>query len=126
MRIKDICSRVVVVAETGTDLREAARLMRDHHVGALVVVQGGNGGRRPIGIVTDQDLRNRVVAAGHGTDRPVSGIMSAPLVRINDRALLFEAARTLPVDGGDIREVQATITVAITLDADHAGLRITR
>lgn len=40
--------------------------------------------------------------------------------------LLFEAARNLPVDGGEIREVQTTITVAITLDADHAGLRITR
>ena len=37
MKIREICSRVVVVVEPHTDLREAARLMRDHHVGALVV-----------------------------------------------------------------------------------------
>jgi len=49
----------------------------------------------PIGIVTDQDLRNRVLAVGQPATLPVANIMSAPLVRIEDRALLFEAARIM-------------------------------
>lgn len=52
-----------------------------------------------IGIVTDRDLRTRVLAAGQDTARPVAAIMSAPLVRIADRALLFEAARAMREHG---------------------------
>ena len=56
MKIREICSRVVVVVEPHTDLREAARLMRDHHVGALVVIEKKEGLTRPVGIVTDRDI----------------------------------------------------------------------
>lgn len=39
---------------------DAARLMNDHHIGALVVVSSGG---RPVGIFTERDLLRRVVAA---------------------------------------------------------------
>ena len=39
--------------------------------------------------------------------------------------LLFEAARALPANG-DIRQVQASVTVTVTLDADNSALRISR
>jgi len=107
MHIKDICSRVVVVAETSTDLREAARLMRDHHVGALVVVDGSDGGRRPIGIVTDRDIVVAVVAAAEVQPEKltVGDVMSADLVVAGEDVGVFEAvdlmqdrgARRLPV-----------------------------
>jgi len=107
MRIKEICSRVVVVAEPSTDLREAARLMRDHHVGALVVVEGSNGGKRPIGIVTDRDIVVAVVAATGVQPETLSvgDVMTRNLVVAEESVGVFEAvdlmqdhgARRLPV-----------------------------
>ncbi|MHB1308058.1 MAG: DUF294 nucleotidyltransferase-like domain-containing protein [Limisphaerales bacterium] len=60
---------------------------------SAILVQAPTG--EAIGIVTDQDLRNRVLAVGQAATQPIATIMSAPLVRIGDRALLFEAARVM-------------------------------
>lgn len=115
MRIKEICSRVVVVAEPGTDLREAARLMRDHHVGALVVVEGSDGSKRPIGIVTDRDIVVAVVAATDVEPETltVGDVMSRNLVVAEESIGVFEAVdlmqdhgtRRLPVVGAEGRLV---------------------
>lgn len=93
MRIKEICSRVVVVAEPDTNLREAARLMRDHHVGSLVVIEGGNGVKRPIGIVTDRDIVVAVVAAADVQPEAltVGDVMSRNLVVAEESVGVFEA-----------------------------------
>jgi PAS domain S-box-containing protein len=64
---------------------------------SAILVQSAAGS--PIGIITDQDLRNRVLASGLSATQPVATIMSAPLVRIEDRALLFEAARVMQESG---------------------------
>jgi len=63
MPISDVCMRDVVVASGDTTVREAARLMVQHHVGNLVVVQEEAGGRTvPVGIITDRDIVRNVVA----------------------------------------------------------------
>ena len=63
MPISDVCMRDVVVASGNTTVREAARLMVQHHVGNLVVVQEEAGGRTvPVGIITDRDIVRNVVA----------------------------------------------------------------
>ncbi len=67
---------------------EAAALMSARAVGSIVVV----GDRaEPLGIVTDRDLRNRVVARGASTEQPVARIMSAPLVSVLADTPAFEA-----------------------------------
>lgn len=53
----------------------------------------------PVGIVTDRDLRDRVLAVGRDPAQPVSRIMSAPLIRIGEHTLLFEAARLMQERG---------------------------
>lgn len=63
MAIGDICKRAVIVVEAEHSVRVAAALMRDQHVGTLVVVRN-NGTCRPIGIVTDRDIVIGVVAVG--------------------------------------------------------------
>jgi len=63
MSIGDICTRDVVAASSATNLAEAARLMRDNHVGSLVVVDERNP-RKPVGIITDRDIVTKVVAGG--------------------------------------------------------------
>lgn len=82
----------LVTCGLDTPIHQAAAAMA-HAKSSAILVQSPAG--EPVGIVTDQDLRNRVLAAGLGTSLPVSAIMSAPLVGIADRALLFEAARVM-------------------------------
>jgi CBS domain-containing protein len=57
-----VCAREVVIADRQTTVLEAAQLMRQFHVGSLVVVDSMDGPRRPIGIVTDRDIAIEVVA----------------------------------------------------------------
>jgi CBS domain-containing protein len=101
MRIKEICSRVVVVAEPHTDLREAARMMRDHHVGALVVVEKRDDGTRPVGIVTDRDIVVEVVAATGVTPESltVRDVMSSDLVLARETDGVFEAVERMQDSG---------------------------
>lgn len=63
MSIGDICNRDVVVVEADCTIREAARVMRDYHVGDLVVVRSG-GVKEPVGIVTDRDIVVEVLGEG--------------------------------------------------------------
>ena len=67
---------------------EAATLMSRNDHDAVLIIQDD---RKNIGIVTDTDLRNRVVAGEYPFDKPVFEIMSSPVITISDQALLFEA-----------------------------------
>ncbi len=64
MNIADICTREIVMAETGANLQEAATLMRERHVGTLLVVDNADGGAQAVGIVTDRDLVIEAMARG--------------------------------------------------------------
>ena len=91
MNVGEICSRVVVIAERNTPVQQAAKLMRDHHIGALVVTEGGADARRPIGIVTDRDMVVEVVAADLDYRvLTVGDIMSEGPATINETAGVFE------------------------------------
>lgn len=91
MNVGEICSRIVVVAESSTPVQQAAKLMRDHHIGALVVTEGSAGARRPIGIVTDRDLVVEVVAADVDyRTLTVGDIMSERPATLKETAGLFE------------------------------------
>lgn len=91
MNAGEICSRVVVVAERGTPVQLAAKLMRDHHVGALVVTEGGEGARRPVGILTDRDLVVEVLAADIDYRKlTVGDVMSERPAALKETAGLFE------------------------------------
>ena len=58
----DLCTREVVACPPSLSVDEAARLTRERHVGSLVVVERGDGGRLPAGILTDRDIVTAVVA----------------------------------------------------------------
>ncbi len=76
-----------------TTVRQAAVAMMQHKCDAILVKASVDG--EPVGIVTDQDLRNRVLAAGVDPGKLVSSVMSAPLVQVDESALLFEAGRMM-------------------------------
>ena len=63
MRVADICTLLTVHMESSASVRDAAKLMRERHVGAVVVVDRRNGTRALDGILTDRDIAISVVAA---------------------------------------------------------------
>jgi CBS domain-containing protein len=82
----------VRVAASAT-VQEAARLMRDHGVSSLLVDTD------PVGIVTDRDFRNKVLAEGLGPETPVTAIYSAPVKTIPGHTAIYEAWQKL-LDAG--------------------------
>jgi len=94
MPVGEICNREVVIAEKSLSVVEAARLMRGHHVGDLVVVEAREGQQRPVGIVTDRDIVVEVVAAGVNPEGLKLGdIMGPDVATVRESEGLFEALR---------------------------------
>jgi len=75
MKIQDIMSADPTTVTPDTPITEAARIMKDHNVGMLPVVES-EGSRRLVGVVTDRDITIRHVAEGHTSDCPVSEAMT--------------------------------------------------
>jgi CBS domain-containing protein len=63
-------------------IREAAKRMTAEGASA-VLVPTGTGSQARLGIVTDRDLRSRVIAAGLSPDAPVSAIMTDPAYTVS-------------------------------------------
>ena len=81
MLLKDICVLNVAACGRETTILEAARLMRHHHTGTLVVVDDPRGDRTPAGIVTDRDIVVEVLANELDTAKTsVATVMSSKLV----------------------------------------------
>ncbi len=94
MAIGEICNREVVIVTREAPVSEAARLMRQYHVGDLVVVDELSGRRRPVGIVTDRDIVIEVVAMEVAPESlRVGDIMSAELATVRETEGVFETIR---------------------------------
>ena len=99
-RVRDLIRAEPLVCPPDTTVQDAARRMIDAGV-TCTVVHLGDG----LGIVTDRDIRTRVVAAGAGPDTPLSEVMSAPAWTVaGDRTgtealleMLDHGVRHLPV-----------------------------
>ena len=78
-----------ITCDMDMPVHEAASIMRRKDQNAIIVTKDTS--QQPLGIVTDCDLRNRVVSREFRVNSPVFEIMSSPLVRIPDEALLYEA-----------------------------------
>jgi CBS domain-containing protein len=70
--------RKPVTCEPTDSIRTAAETMAEQHVSSLLV-QGRDG----LGILTDRDLRTRVLAAGMSPDAPVAEVMTHPAVTVS-------------------------------------------
>jgi CBS domain-containing protein len=81
MDVGEICTRTVVFAYKNMSVSEAARLMRDEHVGSLVVIEETGIGRVVVGMLTDRDIVIGVVARDFNAQNlRVADIMSSDLI----------------------------------------------
>lgn len=62
MSLGTICNREVVIVEGNASIQEAAGLMREYHVGCLIVTEQRDGRNFPIGILTDRDIVIELIA----------------------------------------------------------------
>jgi CBS domain-containing protein len=92
MDIRDICKPVVVFGYKHMALNEAARLMRDHHVGSLVVIEERESGKMPIGMLTDRDITVSVVARDlDARILTVGEVMTPDVVAVRDDDSIVDA-----------------------------------
>lgn len=68
-------------------IKEAAEIMSANQSKLLCIKQN----EEVIGVLTDADLRSRVLAKGEALDKPVYAVMTSPVNTINQNALLHEA-----------------------------------
>lgn len=79
--------RAPVTVAPLTSIRDAALLMREQRVSSVLIVEQG----LLFGLVTDRDLRNRAVATGIDTQRPVMDIATLAPLGIGMNELAFDA-----------------------------------
>ncbi len=110
MRVREVMTTDVVTATKETTLKEAARLMLEHEVGGLPVVDPEG---RPIGILTEADFVSREAARGRRRRRRLLGLfldrrqpelvtaelvgeaMTTDLLLVSPETPLSEAARLM-------------------------------
>lgn len=91
MPIGEICSREVIVVQRSDSVLEAAKLMRRHHVGDVVVVDERDGIRIPVGLITDRDVVVEIIATELDPGViTVEDIMEPDLACARDTTGLFE------------------------------------
>jgi len=94
--VADLMSKDVLICTPDVSAQTAARLMALRRVNSIVV--SGNG-LHPLGIVTDSDLRNNVLAAGLSPETAVSKIMSRPVYAISAATNAFDALLSMSHNG---------------------------
>ncbi|MEA1079964.1 putative nucleotidyltransferase substrate binding domain-containing protein [Marinobacter qingdaonensis] len=94
-RVTRLISRDVVSAPCTVRLQEAARIMTDQGVSALLLMEEQNGHSDLKGIITDRDLRTRALAEALPSETPIRDIMSEGLITIRASAFIFEAMLTM-------------------------------
>jgi len=77
--VKDIMTKSVVSIDSATTITDAAKMMEDIKIGAIIVTENNT----PVGLITDRDFAIKVVAHAYPPTTPVKMIMSSPLYSIS-------------------------------------------
>jgi CBS domain-containing protein len=85
--VENIANRELVYCDHEMPIQAAAAVMSQHKTSSIFI-RGADGDF--VGVVTDNDLRKKVTATGYDILKPVSDIMSSPLVTVPFQALIFE------------------------------------
>lgn len=96
MNVKDICSHAPEAISRIDSVEDAARRMRAHGIGTMVVTDGD---RHAEGIVTDRDIVTRCVASGLTAESTtVADVMSTEVVTVRDETSIEDALRMMADD----------------------------
>jgi CBS domain-containing protein len=90
MQVGDIVKQAPRKISSHSTVQQAAKSMADFRIASLLIHQPGDE-ENIVGIVTDRDLRNKVLAPGLDYNEPVHQIMSSPVATILSQAICFDA-----------------------------------
>lgn len=100
MGIQQFCRQDVVTIDREATARDAARAMRDQHVGALAVTAGEPPRRSVVGLVTDRDLvLNALADHAAPAHAPVAELMSHRVVAVPGSASVADVAAAMHEEG---------------------------
>lgn len=100
MAAGELCNREVVIVEADASVSEAVKLMRDRHVGDLVVVERRAGQAVPVGMLTDRDIVIEVLAEDVEPESVTVGdIMSASLITAREEDELVDVVARMRSHG---------------------------
>ena len=92
MTVSEICNREVRTIQRDGSVLEAAKLMRQHHVGALIVIDKVNDRAIPVGVITDRDLVVEVLATGLDKEAiTVDDVMTQELFAVKENTAIHDA-----------------------------------
>lgn len=95
MQVGRLCTRDIVSVNASTPVQEAARVMRNNHVGALVVTDPRDPAHA-IGILTDRDLVVKLMAQESQEPTPgIAALCSHQIVAVDATAGVDDALRTM-------------------------------
>jgi len=89
--VHQVMKNSILSIDSSVSAYEAAKMMEDTDVGALVVMENN----QPVGIITDRDFAIKVVAHAYPRDTPARRIMSHPITFIGPHATLWVAAELM-------------------------------
>jgi len=100
MTVGKFCNREVIIAEKNITVTEIAKLMRQHHVGDVVVVDSSGGKTKPIGILTDRDIVIELIACDVAPDSVSAGdVMSYELVTVREEDSIWDTLQKMRAKG---------------------------
>lgn len=100
MTVGKFCNREVIIAEKGSTIAEIAKLMRQHHVGDVVIVETNGDRAKPVGILTDRDIVIELIACDVPLDSVSAGdIMSHDLVTVREENSIWDTLRHMRTKG---------------------------
>ena len=120
MLVAEACTTDVVCCRPQASALEAARLMREKHVGDVVVVSDPDHERVPMGVVTDRDLAIEVL--GHARDAALTTLASlirTPVViarESEDTRVVIERMRAHGVRRIPVVDAHGVLRGIVTLD----------
>jgi CBS domain-containing protein len=85
--VRSLIKREPITLPPNTPIFEAARTMSEQRVSSVLIVEQGH----LFGLITDRDLRNRVLAVGLDPERPVADIATLAPMTINVHSPAFDA-----------------------------------
>lgn len=86
--VEEIATKDLISVPENTSIKDAAKIMCENSISSLIVMDEQG---IPVGIITDKDLRRKVVASARNVDEPVKNIMSYPIIKIDAKDFCFEA-----------------------------------
>jgi CBS domain-containing protein len=96
LRAIDLCRTDMVTANENTSLYDVAKLMRQNHIGDVVITRSGEAEEIPIGVLTDRDIVVHGIACDIALDEVAAGDLSAQnLVTVEPDADILEIVRTM-------------------------------